>query len=156
MSFELSEFQFGTLKLTYNLSVHNPQVSIFYHNHFAIFTWFSTHIIVHRLKKAISVKEFSSSRFNFLFSQKTLQSNLSWLHNTFSSLATLKERLAKDRSSLRSVSKSEVFLEDLLIRHRLVKSPCLHLTFSSSSELEESPLEKLKLLKVAHAQDMIF
>jgi hypothetical protein len=30
------------------------------------------------------------------------------------------------------------------------------LNFSSSSELDESSLEKSKLLKVAHAQDMIF
>jgi hypothetical protein len=37
-----------------------------------------------------------------------------------------------------------------------VKSPYLRLTFSSSSELEESSLEKLKSLKAAHARDMIF
>jgi hypothetical protein len=36
------------------------------------------------------------------------------------------------------------------------KSPCLCLTFSSSSELEESSLEKSKLLKAEHARDMIF
>jgi hypothetical protein len=101
-------------------------------------------------KEAISAKEFSSSRFKFLFSQKTLQSNLSWLHIAFSSSLTLKERLSKDISSLTSESESKAFLEDLPIRHILVKSPCLHLTFSSSSELEEYLLEKLKSLKATH------
>jgi hypothetical protein len=36
------------------------------------------------------------------------------------------------------------------MRHNPVKSPFLHLTFSSSSELKESSLEKSKLLKAAH------
>jgi hypothetical protein len=47
MSFELSEFQLCTLKLTYNFRVHEPQVSIVHHDYFAIVTWLSTHIIVH-------------------------------------------------------------------------------------------------------------
>jgi hypothetical protein len=47
-------------------------------------------------------------------------------------------------------------LEDLLVRQRPVKSPGLRLTFSSSSELEESSLEKSMSLRVAHAQDIIF
>jgi hypothetical protein len=81
---------------------------------------------------------------------------LSWLYKAFSSSATLKERLSKDRSSLTSESESEMFLEDLPMRERLVKSPFLHLVFSSSSELEKSSLEKLKSLRAAHAQDMIF
>jgi hypothetical protein len=49
-----------------------------------------------------------------------------------------------------------VFLEDLPMRQRPVKSPCLHLTFSSSSELEELSLEKLKSIKAAHVRGMIF
>jgi hypothetical protein len=61
-----------------------------------------------------------------------------------------------DRSLLTSESESEMFLKDLPLRQRPVKSACLRLTFSSSSELEESSLEKLKSLKAAHAQDMIF
>jgi hypothetical protein len=48
------------------------------------------------------------------------------------------------------------YIEDLFMRQRSVKSPCLRLTFSSSFELEESSLEKSKSLKAAHAQDMIF
>jgi hypothetical protein len=36
------------------------------------------------------------------------------------------------------------------MRHNPVKSPFLHLAFSSSSELKESSLEKSKLLKAAH------
>jgi hypothetical protein len=42
------------------------------------------------------------------------------------------------------------------MRQRPVKSPCLHLTFSSSSELEELSLEKLKSIKAAHVRGMIF
>jgi hypothetical protein len=38
----------------------------------------------------------------------------------------------------------------LVMRHNPVKSPFLHLTFSSSSELKESSLKKSKLLKAAH------
>jgi hypothetical protein len=49
-----------------------------------------------------------------------------------------------------------MFLEDLTMRQRPVKSPFLDLGFSSSSELEESSLEKLKLLRVAHVWDMVF
>jgi hypothetical protein len=41
-------------------------------------------------------------------------------------------------------------LEDLPMRQRPIKSPGLRLTFSSSSELEESSLENLKLLRAAH------
>jgi fatty acid desaturase len=68
----------------------------------------------------------------------------------------LKETLSGDRSSLTSESESEMFLEDLPMRKRSVKSPFLNLGFSSSSELEESSLEKSKSLRAAHAQDMIF
>jgi hypothetical protein len=45
-------------------------------------------------------KTLSSSRLSFLFSQITLQSNLSWLQMAFSSSTTLKERPTGDRSSL--------------------------------------------------------
>jgi hypothetical protein len=63
----------------------------------------------------------------------------------------------KDRSSLTSESKLETFHEDppLVIRHNPVKLPFLHLTFSSSTELEESSLEKSKSLKAAHARYML-
>jgi hypothetical protein len=105
-------------------------------------------------REVISAKEFSSSRFKFLFSRKTLQSNIYWLHKAFSSSTTLEERISKDRLSL--TSKSESFREDLPIRRNVVKSPFLYLIFSFSSELEESSLEKSKSLKAAHAQDMIF
>jgi Flp pilus assembly CpaE family ATPase len=50
---------------------------------------------------------------------------------------------------------SEIFLEDLPMRQRSMKSPFLDLGFSSSSELEELSLEKSKSLKAVHARDMI-
>jgi hypothetical protein len=46
--------------------------------------------------------------------------------------------------------------EDLPMRQRPVKSSVLRLGFSSSSELEESSLEKSRSLRAAHAQDIIF
>jgi hypothetical protein len=42
------------------------------------------------------------------------------------------------------------------MRQRPVKLPILHLGLSSSSELEESSLEKLRSLRAAHARDIIF
>jgi hypothetical protein len=149
-------FQFGTLKLTCNSRVHEQQIHIVNHDHSAVIIWFGTHIIMHKLKRSNLRKELSSSRLSFLFSQKTMQSNLSWLQRVFSSSTTLKERSSGDRSSLTSKSESEMFLEDLPMRQRLVKSPCLCLTFSSSSELKESSLQKSKSLRAAHAQDIIF
>jgi hypothetical protein len=70
-------------------------------------------------------------------------------------LTILKETLSEDRSSLTLESESEIFLKDLPMRQRPVKSH-LRLTFTSSSELEESSLEKSMSLRVAHARDMIF
>jgi hypothetical protein len=43
MSFELSEFQFGTVKSTCNLRVHEPQIRVVNHDHFVVITWFGTH-----------------------------------------------------------------------------------------------------------------
>jgi hypothetical protein len=51
-------------------------------------------------------------------------------------LGDSQRKLSNDRSSLTLESKSEMFLEDLPMRQRPVKSPFLHLGFSSSSELE--------------------
>jgi hypothetical protein len=42
------------------------------------------------------------------------------------------------------------------MRQRLVKLPVLHLGLSSFSELEESSLKKSRMLRVEHAQDIIF
>jgi hypothetical protein len=45
---------------------------------------------------------------------------------------------------------------DLPMRQRPVKSTVLRLGFSSSSDLEESSLEKSRSLRAAHARDIIF
>jgi hypothetical protein len=107
-------------------------------------------------REAISEKELSTSRFNFLFSQKILQINLSWLQRAFSSSVTHKERPSGDESSLTLESESEMYRDDLPMRQRPVKSPILCLGLSYSSELEESSLEKLRSLRAAHDQDIIF
>jgi hypothetical protein len=105
-------------------------------------------------REAILEKELSSSRFNFLFSQKILSNNLSWLQRAFSSSVTHKERPLGDESPL--TSESEMCRDDLPMRQRPVKSPVLRLGRSSSSELEESSLEKSRSLSAAHARDIIF
>jgi hypothetical protein len=46
--------------------------------------------------------------------------------------------------------------DDLPIRQRPVKSFVLRLGLPSSSELEESSLEKSRSLRAAHAWDIIF
>jgi hypothetical protein len=46
--------------------------------------------------------------------------------------------------------------DDLPMRQRPVKSPVLRLGLSSSSELEESSLEKSRSLRAALTQDIIF
>jgi hypothetical protein len=68
----------------------------------------------------------------------------------------LSRKDSKFRSSLTKEPESKTFLEDLPMRQRPVKSPFLHLGFSSSSELEESSLKKSKLLRVGHTRDTIF
>jgi hypothetical protein len=107
-------------------------------------------------REAISEKELSSSRFNLLFPRKILQNNLSWLQRAFSSSTTLEERLSGDESSLTSESELEMCHDDLPMRQRPVKSPILRLGLPSSSELEESSLEKSRSLRAAHARDIIF
>jgi hypothetical protein len=61
-----------------------------------------------------------------------------------------------DESSLTSESESEMCHEALPMGQRPVKSPILRLGFSSSSELEESSLEKSRSLRAAHTHDIIF
>jgi hypothetical protein len=109
---------------------------------------------VRRSKRSNIRKALSNSRFNFLFSRKTLPSNLSWLQRAFSSSETYKERPSRDESSL--TSESEMHRDDLLMRQRPVKSPVLRLGLSSSSKLEESSLEKSRSLRAAHSRDIIF
>jgi hypothetical protein len=107
-------------------------------------------------KEAISEEALSSSRFSFLFSRKTLSSNLSWLQRAFSCSVAHKEGPLGDESSLTSESESEMCRDDLPMRQRPVKSHVLRLGISSSSELEESSLEKSTSLREAHTQDIIF
>jgi hypothetical protein len=51
---------------------------------------------------------------------------------------------------------SEMCRDDFPMRQRPVKSPVLRLGLSSSSELEESLLQKSRSLRAAHARDIIF
>jgi hypothetical protein len=52
MSFELSEFQPGTIKQASNTGMHKPQIRIVNYDHIALIIWFDTHIIVRGLKRS--------------------------------------------------------------------------------------------------------
>jgi hypothetical protein len=52
MSFELSEFQSGTIKQASNMGMRKSQIRIVNHDHIALITWLGTHIIVHRSKRS--------------------------------------------------------------------------------------------------------
>jgi hypothetical protein len=52
MSFELSEFQSGTIKQTSNMRVNEPQICIVNHHHSTSITWLGTHIIVRGSKRS--------------------------------------------------------------------------------------------------------
>jgi hypothetical protein len=51
-SFELSEFQLGTIKQPNNMRVNEPQIRIVNHDHRTYITWLGTHIIVHGSKRS--------------------------------------------------------------------------------------------------------
>jgi hypothetical protein len=52
MSFELSEFQSGTIKQTSNMRVNESQIHIVNHDHSTSITWHDTHIIMHGSKRS--------------------------------------------------------------------------------------------------------
>jgi hypothetical protein len=90
-------------------------------------------------------------KIQFLVFTKNLAKQFVLITQSIIKLTTLKERLSGDESSLTSESESEMCHEDLPMGQRLVKSSGLCLTFSSSSELEESSLKKSRSLRAAHA-----
>jgi hypothetical protein len=154
MSFELSELQFGTIKLTCNLSMHQPQVNIVYHDHFAIIIWFSTHITVYWPKRSNFINRTFKLKIQLLVFTENLAKQL---------VLVAQSILVLDNSQGKTIERyiiTYIGVGDVpwrfAMRQRTVKSPFLHLGFSSSYELEEYSLEKLKLLRAAHAQDMIF
>jgi hypothetical protein len=51
-SFELFEFQSGTIKQASNIRVNEPQIHIVNHNHSTSVTWLGTHIIMRGLKRS--------------------------------------------------------------------------------------------------------
>jgi hypothetical protein len=51
-SFELSEFQPGTIKQASNRRIHKPKIRIVDHYHFAVITWFGTQFIMHGPKSS--------------------------------------------------------------------------------------------------------
>jgi hypothetical protein len=71
-SFELSEFQSGTIKQPSNMRMHEPQIHIVNHDHSAVITWLSTHTIMNISKRS----NFGKSTFNFKIQLFVLTKNL--------------------------------------------------------------------------------
>jgi hypothetical protein len=116
-SFELSEFQPSTIKQTCNTRVYEPQIHIVNHDHIVVIICLGTHIIMRGLKSSNFRKKNSQAQDStFLFSWKTLPSNLSWLQIAFLSSTTRKKRPSGDESSLTSELKSEMCHEALPMR----------------------------------------
>jgi hypothetical protein len=76
MSFELSKFQSGTIKQANNMRMHEPQIRIINHDHFAIVTWLSTHIIVFGSKRSNFRKSIFKFKIQFLVLTKDLAKQL--------------------------------------------------------------------------------
>jgi hypothetical protein len=76
MSFELSGFQSNTMKLSCNSRVHEPQICIVIHDHYAVVTWFGTHIIMHRSKRSNFRKRTFKFKIKLLVRMKNLAKQL--------------------------------------------------------------------------------
>jgi hypothetical protein len=98
--------------------------------------------------------QWKSGRVAHLFGIKIKGRSRCSVQRAFSCSATHKEKPSGDESSLTSESESEMCHDDLPMRQRPVKSLVFWLGLSSSSELEESSLEKSRLLRAAHAQNI--
>jgi hypothetical protein len=117
--------------------------------------WHSYHHA--RIEEKQSQKKNSQAQDSIFCSrEKPCQATCLGYKEHFLSSAIRKERLSGDESSLTSESDLEMCHDDLPMRQRPVKSPVLRLGLSSSSELEESSLEKSRSLRAAHARDIIF
>jgi hypothetical protein len=71
-SFEISEFQPGTIKQASITGMHKPQIRIINYDHIALITWFGTHIIVRESKRG----NFRGSTFQLKIQLFILMKNL--------------------------------------------------------------------------------
>jgi hypothetical protein len=116
MSFELSEFQPGTIKQTSNMRVYESQIRIVINDHITVITWLGTHIIMHRSKR----RNFGRNTFTlkiqpFVF-MKNLAKQLVLVVKGIFKVNDSKKRHSGDRSSLTSELKSEMCREDFPMR----------------------------------------
>jgi hypothetical protein len=76
MSFELSEFQSGTIKQTSNMRVNEPQIRIVNHDHSTSIIWLGTHIIVRGSKRSNLRKRTLMVKIQFFVLAKNLTKQL--------------------------------------------------------------------------------
>jgi hypothetical protein len=156
MSFELTEFHSDIIKQASDMRMHKPQIRIVHHDHFAVVTWFDTHIIVRGSKSSNFRRSIFKLKIQLFIFAKNLTKQLVLIAKGILKLDDSKGKTLGNESSLTPESESEMCHEDLPMRQRPVNSSVLRLGFSSSSELEESSLEKSRSLRAAHARDIIF
>jgi hypothetical protein len=154
--FKLSEFQSGIIKQARNMRMYKPQIRIVNHDHFTPITWLDTHIIVHGSKRSNLRKSTFKLKIQFLVLTKDLTKQLILIAKSIFKFGDSQRKTIGDESSLTSESESNMCRDDLPMRQRSVKSPVLYLGISSSSELEESSLEKSRSLRAVHARGIIF
>jgi hypothetical protein len=82
-SFELSEFQPGTVKQTSIMRVNESQICIVNHDRSTSVTCLGTHIIVRGSKRNNLKKRTLKLKIQLFVLMKTLPSNLSWLQRAF-------------------------------------------------------------------------
>jgi hypothetical protein len=75
-SFEISEFQPSTIKQTYNMRIHEPQIWIINHDHIAVITWSGTHIIMRGSKRSNFRKDTFKLKIQFLVFTENLAKQL--------------------------------------------------------------------------------
>jgi hypothetical protein len=155
-SFELSEFQPGTVKQHSNMQVNEPQIYIVNHDHSISIIWLGTHIIVRGSKRSNLIKRTLKLKIQLFILVKNFTKQLVLVAKSIFKFGDSQGKTPGDESSLTSESELEMCRDDLPMRQRPVKSPVLRLGLTSSLKLKDSSLEKLRSPRAAHTRDIIF
>jgi hypothetical protein len=137
------------------MRVNESQIRIVNHDHSTSVTWLGTHIIVRGSKRSNLRKRTLKLKIQPFVLMKNLAKQLVLVAKSIFKFNDSR-RKTRGMNHLTSKSESEMCRNDLPVRQRPVKSPVLRLGLSSSSELEESLLEKSRSLRAVHARDIIF
>jgi hypothetical protein len=126
MSFELSEFQPGTVKQTSNMRVNESQICIVNHDHSTSITWLGTHIIVRGSKRSNLRKRTLKLKIQLFVLVKNLTKQFVLVAKSIFRFGDSQRK----RDELSLTSESEMYRDDLPMRQRPVKSPVVCLGLS--------------------------